>query len=319
MASWQSKFIKLVFKTRHLSKGHLTPKPWDENTSITAFREECESGAAKAKMAAGTEAVPVKVEGLSDGLAAEWIQPIPGGPISPNPDAVIFYVHGGAFVSGSCSDHRAIVSKLAAGTGMRMLLFEYRLAPEHPFPAGMEDILAAYRWLLNHKAPSERVFIVGESAGAGLCLAALLAMRDLGLPLPAAGVAMSPMTDMTLSGESYRTRLAASIDPPGMSEVCTRYYIGSNDPRNPWISPLFGDLRGLPPLMIQVGNDETMRDDSIRFAEKARAAEVDVILKVVEGQIHCFPLLPDFIPESKQAAEEIYAFLHSHARAAQPV
>lgn len=314
MASWQSKFIKFTFRNRHLLQGQLKRTAWDEHTSIQDFRDMCENGAAKAKMAPGTEAVPVKIEGLPEGLSAEWIQPTAASSVPEVKDAVIFYTHGGGYISGSCSDHRAIVSKLVAGTGIRMLLYEYRLAPEHPFPAGMEDTLTAYRWLLTQITPSTRIIIVGESAGGGLCLATLLALKDLGLPLPIAGVAMSPWTDLKLTGESYRTRLAASIDPPNMSQICAPYYYGSNDPCNPWISPLYGDLRGLPPLMITVGDDETMRDDSIRFAEKAKAAGVDVILKVVDGQIHCFPLLPDFIPESRQTAEEIYAFMHKQIR-----
>jgi acetyl esterase/lipase len=176
----------------------------------------------------------------------------------------------------------------------------------------MEDTLTAYRWLLGQVSPSTRIIIAGESAGGGLCLAALLAFRDEGLPLPAAAIALSPWTDLMRTGESHRTRAAAAINPPGMSEVCSRYYVGENDPCNPWISPLYGDLRGLPPLLIDVGNDECLRDDSVMFAEKAKAAGVEVTLHVVEGQIHCFPLLPDFIPESRQAMAEVYDFIRKH-------
>jgi monoterpene epsilon-lactone hydrolase len=312
MASWQSKFIAFALRNRHLMRGKLKRETWDESTSIPAFRELCEKGAAKAKIPAGVEAVPVIIEGLPEGLVAEWLQPTASAPVPLVEDAVIFYSHGGGYVSGSCSDHRALVAKFVAVSGIRLLLYEYRLAPEHPFPAAMEDTLTAYRWLLSQITPATRIIIAGDSAGGGLCLATLLALKDLGLPLPAAGIALSPWTDLKLTGESHRTRAQVAIDPPGMSPVCSRYYVGGNDPGNPWISPLYGDLRGLPPLLIDVGNDEMLRDDSIMFAEKARAAGVEVTLHVVEGQVHCFPLLPDFIPESKQAMEEIGAFMHEH-------
>ena len=132
--------------------------------------------------------------------------------------------------------------------------------------------------------------------------------------MPAAGIALSPWTDLKLSGESHRTRAKAAIDPPGMSAVCRQYYLGENDPGNPYISPLYGDLRGLPPLLTDVGDDEMLRDDSILFAEKARAAGVDVTLNVAKGQVHCYPLLPDFIPESRLAMAEICAFIRRHIR-----
>jgi epsilon-lactone hydrolase len=326
MPSWQSQFLNFALRNRHLRNFKLKREVWDWNTSIPAFRESCEKGAQMAKMPEGVEAVPVTIEGLPEGLSAEWLQPTAAAQVPLVEDAVIFYTHGGGYVSGSCSDHRALVAKFVAGSGVRLLLYEYRLAPEHPFPAAMEDTLTAYRWLLTQIRPSTRIIIAGESAGGGLCLATLLALRDLslqgeaGLKLPVAGISLSPWTDLKLTGESHRTRANAAIDPPGMSQVCSQYYIGKNDPCFPLISPLYGDLRGLPPLLIDVGDDEMMRDDSIMFAEKARAAGVDVTLNVVAGQVHVFPLLPDFIPESKQAMEEIYAFIRKHnSKAVEPV
>jgi acetyl esterase/lipase len=150
-----------------------------------------------------------------------------------------------------------------------------------------------------------------------LCLCTLLALRDKGMPLPAAAVAMSPYTDLTLSGESHRTRVKQCLSPEGMAVVCSKYYYGDNDPRNPWISPLFGDLHGLPPMLIFVGDWETMRDDSTRFAEKARAAGVDVTLHVGEEMIHCYPLLAPFFPEATEAMAEICAFLKARVGKAQ--
>lgn len=312
MASWQSKFIKFMFQNRHLMKGRLTRDTWDFNTSISKFRAECEAGAAKAKMPVTVETVPVNIDGLPAGLSAEWIQTTAASPVAKVDDAVIFYTHGGGYISGSCSDHRAFVAKFVAGSGIRTLLYDYRLAPEHPFPAAIEDTLVAYRWLLAQITPATRIIIAGESAGGGLCLATLLALRDEGLPMPVAGISISPMADLKLTSESHITRAAAAIDPPGMSQVACAYYIGDNDPCNPLISPLYGDLHGLPPLLMFAGNDEMFRDDAIRFAEKAKAAGVDVKLTVSEGQIHCYPLLPDFIPESKQAMDDIFAFMRLH-------
>jgi epsilon-lactone hydrolase len=234
-------------------------------------------------------------------------------------DAVIFYTHGGGYISGTCSDHRAMVAKLVACSGVRLLLFEYRLAPEHPYPAALEDTLTAYRWLLKQIKPTTRIIIAGESAGGGLCLATLLALRDLkaqaepNLPLPIAGISISPVTDLALTGKPNRVK--GSIEPERMSEMCSKYYVGDHDPRDPYISPLFGDLRGLPPLLMFVGTAEGGLDDSLRFAEKAKAAGVDVRLIVGEGQVHCYPLLPDFIPESKQAMVEIQAFIRKHIQA----
>jgi epsilon-lactone hydrolase len=314
MSSWQSQLVNFAFRNRHLMQGHLKRETWDFNTSIPAFRDLCERGARQAPMPVGIEAVPVRVAGLPEGLAAEWLQPTAAAPVPLEKDAVIFYTHGGAYVSGTCSDHRALVAKFPAGSGVRTLLFEYRLAPEHPFPAALDDTLATYRWLLAHISPSTRVIIAGESAGGGLCLATLVALKDQGLPLPVAGISLSPWTDLKLTGESHRTRAKVAVDPAGMSKVCSYYYVGDNDPANPWISPLYGDLRGLPPLLIMVGDDEMLRDDSIMFADKARAAGVEVTLKVAPGQVHCFPLLPDFIPESRRAMEEIWAFILKHTR-----
>jgi acetyl esterase/lipase len=310
--SWQSQIIKLIMRNRHLLQGRLRRETWDENTSIQAFRDMCEAGARRAKMPAGIDAIPVEIEGLPAGLSAEWIQPGAAAPMPFVEQAAIFYTHGGGYVSGSCSNHRAFAAKFVAGSGVRLLLYEYRLAPEHPYPAAMEDTLTAYRWLLAQVPPSTKVIIAGESAGGGLCLATLLALRDLGLPLPIAAIALSPWTDLKLTGESYRTRARAAVDPPGMSQVCSRYYVRENDPCHPYISPLYGDLHGLPPLLIAVGEDETLLDDSIRFAEKARAAGVEVTLNVAPGMVHCYPLLPDFIPESRAAMAEICGFINDH-------
>jgi acetyl esterase/lipase len=282
---------------------------WTRNTSIPRFRQQCEAGNSRVKMPEGIAISPVVIPGVTgiQNRHAEWLQ----APESTK-DKVILYTVGGGYVSGSCADHRAMVAKITQGSGVSTLLFDHRLAPEDPYPAALEDAVAAYRWLLVQGIEPSNIMIVGESAGGGLCLATLLALRDQGIPIPAAAVALSPWTDLTCSGKSYRTNARVCLAPAGMSAVCSQYYAGGNDPRLPWISPLFGDLHGLPSIYICVGGDETMLDDSIAYAEKAQAAGVDVTLKVWDGMFHCFPLMAPLFPEATQALNEICTFIQLH-------
>lgn len=308
MPSMKSRLFYFMIRYGHLLRGQLRRQSWDENTSIPAFREQCERGAGRlAKLPPEVQIQPVEIPGLAPDLKAEWHLP-PGS----NQEQVIFFVHGGGYISGSCSDHRALVAKLALQSGLRTLLFEYRLAPEHPFPAAFEDTLAAYRWLLELGYLPENIAFVGESAGGGLLLSALLALRDQGLPLPCAAVAMSPSTDLTMSSESQRRNVNVCISPPGMPQICVKSYLGENDPRDPYISPLFGDLAGLPPLLLFVGDTETLLDDSTRFAAKAAAAGVQVTLRVGKGMVHCYPVLAPMFPEATEAMEELCDFLKAH-------
>lgn len=305
MPSLQSHLFHFVLRHSHLLRFQLKKKDvWDFNTSIPHFRRECEKGAGRfGKMPAGIEVSPVTIAGLP----AEWILPSQG-----TKDKVLLYTIGGGYVSGSCNDHRSIVARIVKGSGVGMLLSEHRLAPEHPYPAALDDSVAAYRWLLDQGISPSNTMIVGESAGGGLCLATLLALRDQGIPLPAAAVAISPWTDLKLTGESHRTKAKVCLSPEGMSTVCSKYYVGDKDPCLPWISPLYGDLYRLPPILIYVGEYETLLDDSTRFAAKAKAAGVDVTLKVGEGMVHCYPLLPPFIPEARQAMDQICAFIKTN-------
>jgi acetyl esterase/lipase len=306
MPGLKSRLLIFAMRNRHLFRFRSQPEVWDWNSSIPRFRQQCEAASSRVKLPAGITVSPVTVDGVTgiNGREAEWLTPS-----NPLPDKVILYTLGGGYVSGSCKDHRALVAKIAMGSRVRTLLFDHRLAPEDPYPAPLEDALAAYRWLLDQNVSPSDVIIAGESAGGGLCLATLLALRDLGIPLPAAAVAISPWTDLALTGESYRTKLKSSIDPPGMSMVCSKYYVGDHDPRTPWISPLYGDLHGLPPLFICVGTNETMLDDSTRFADKAVAASVDVTLCIGEGMVHCYPLMAPVFPEATQALNAICEFI----------
>lgn len=314
MPSLKSQLFFFALRNRNLFKLSLKRETWDENTSIPAFRETCEAGAKKAgPLPAGIEVLSVAIPALPEGLSAEWIQP--SAPVQPADAPVIFYTMGGGYVSGSCSDHRARIAKVAAATGMRLLSYEYRLAPEHPYPAAIEDSLAAYGWLLEQGVSPRKVVIMGESAGGGLCLALLQALRDQGMPLPAAAMALSPWTDLKLTGASYRTKVRACMSPIGMSQVCSGYYAGTSDPTLPWISPLYGDLSGLPPTLIYTGDDETMRDDTIAYGEKACAAGAPVTWKIWPGMGHCFPLFAPLFPEATQAMEEITHFIQAHVAA----
>jgi epsilon-lactone hydrolase len=309
MQSLRSRLFLTVLRNRHLLKGKFKPQVIDWNTSTVQLRAEFEASAKKAApIPPEVEITPVTIPSLPAGLSAEWIA-LRGSP----KEKVIFYTHGGGYVSGSCADHRMHVAKFVKDTGLPALLYEYRLAPEHPFPAAVEDTLVAYRWLLDQGIRPENVQIVGESAGGGLCLATLLALRDEGLPLPAAATALSPWTDLTLAGDSYRTNAKRDISFEGSWTVWGTYYAGKSDRKNPWMSPLHGDLRGLPPTLIVVGTAEILLDDACSFAQKAQAAGSDVTLSVWEGMVHCFPLFSPLFPEATQAWAEICAFIKEHA------
>jgi epsilon-lactone hydrolase len=304
MPSIQSRLFYYLLRYGHLLRFQLKRKAWDFNTSIPDFRRVCEEGASKfGKIPEGIEVTPFNI----GSLPAEWILPSQAAK-----DKVIFYLHGGGYVSGSCSDHRMFVAKFVKGSDVGALLFDYRLAPEHPFPAALDDSVAAYRWLLGQGVSPAHIVFAGDSAGGGLCLATLLGLRDQGIPLPAAAVALSPWTDLKYTGESYRTKAKVCLSPEGMWAVCSKYYSGDNDPGLPLISPLYGDLHGLPPLLIYAGDDEILRDDSTRFAEKAKAAGVNVTLRVGAGMIHCYPVMAPLFPEATQAMEEICGFIKRH-------
>lgn len=303
--SFQSQVLYFMMKNRHLMKFRLSPETWDETTSIPAFREFAEESNRRMEgsLPAGLQASPFELCRMK----AEWLIPV-----GANKEKVILYTIGGGYVSGSCNDHRTLVAKVAQNSGFSVLMFDHRLAPEHPYPAALEDAVTAYRWLLDQGYSPSNILIMGESAGGGLCLATLLALRDQGFPLPVAAVALSPWTDLKLTGESYRTKAKVCVSPPGMNVICSKYYVGDHDPAEPWISPLYGDLHGLPPLFIVVGEYETMLDDSTRFASKAKAAGVDTTLVVGKKMIHCYPLMAPMFPEATQALDKVCGFIKRH-------
>jgi monoterpene epsilon-lactone hydrolase len=302
MTSLKSRVFNFLIRNRHLFQGKLKKEVFDFNTSITDFRELCEQGAER--FAKIPKEISIKEQSI-EGMKCEWL--VPEG---SDPEKVILYVHGGGYVSGSCSDHRAIVSKFAKDTGVINLIYEYRLAPENPFPAALKDSVKIYLWILNSGYKPENILIAGESAGGGLCLAILLALKDQKIPLPVAAVAISPWTDLTCSGNTYKTKNKVSVAPLNSWIVFGKYYAGENNPANPLISPLFGDLKGLPPILINSGADDELFDDGERFYLKAKDAGVDVIFRAGIGMVHCYPLLAPMFREATEAMEEIIEFIN---------
>lgn len=241
---------------------------------------------------------------------------VPGELLTPkeaSSDRVLICLHGGGYMQGSSKSHRHFASRIARAAGALALVPDYRLAPEHPFPAAVEDAVACYRWLLGRGFAPERVAIVGDSAGGGLAVAAALAIRDKGLALPAAVYAISPWADLTGVPDSYAAR--APLDPVVTLESLHRMsaaYAGEADRRHPWLSPLYADLRGLPPLFIHVGTDEILYEDGLRLADAARDAGVDVTLRVGEKMIHVWPLFHELLRAGKAAIREAGAWLSVH-------
>jgi epsilon-lactone hydrolase len=253
---------------------------------------------------AGTRVEPAD----AGGVPAEWLVPAGAGA-----DRVLVYFHGGAYQLGSPATLRHLVGLLAAGAGARALSVDYRLAPEHPFPAAVEDAVTAYRWLLAGGTNPAHVAFAGDSAGGGLSLAALVALRDAGVALPAAAAVMSPWTDLALTGESLRTRAAVDVmlKPDGMQETADAYLAGQ-DPRHPYASPLYADLTGLPPLLIHVGDAEVILDDSVRLAARARGAGVAAELAIWDEMPHVWHAFAGLLPEADRAVEQFASWLRDH-------
>ena len=238
-------------------------------------------------------------------------------PLERSHAGTILYFHGGSFSLGSPETAMAVTANLVRRTGVRAISVEYRLAPEHPFPAAIDDGVAAYRSLLDDGADPGSIVFAGDSAGGGLTVTVCLAARDAGLPVPAALLAFSPALDHTRSGDSMRTK--ERVDPFFTREGMRRtgeLYLGGADPEQPLLAPaLHADLRGFPPMLLQVGTDELLLDDSTRMAARARAQEVDVILDVVARVPHVFPAYTGALDEAGQALDRAALFLTQHLQA----
>jgi len=245
------------------------------------------------------------------GVPGERLEgPMPG-------EIVLLYLHGGGYFACSAETHRPITAFFAR-EGFRVFAPDYRLAPENRFPAALEDAVAFYRALLNAGYAPERIVVSGESAGGGLALSLMLSLRGAGIPLPATAALFSPWTDLAATGDSIRTNnnRCAMFEGAGIA-FSARYYLGDTDPRNPLASPLYADLSGLPPLLIHVGADEVLRDDSTRLADRARATGVSVELKIWPVVPHAWQLVPHLVPEARHSLQESAAFLRAQVAAAQ--
>jgi len=240
----------------------------------------------------------------AEGVSAEWLTP------TIRDDRVLLYLHGGCYATGSVETHRDLMSRLSIEARMRLLGLNYRLAPMHPFPAAIEDAVAAYRWLLKTGTEPAHIAIAGDSAGAGLALAATLTIRDEGSPLPGAVVCLSPWVDLAATGASMESK--ANHDPIVSREMLLgwgRLYLGDRDPRTPLASPLYADMRGLPPLLIQVGSSEVLLEDSLRLAERATIAGVSTTLEVWPEMIHVFQIFAAILPEAREAIKRVGEFV----------
>ncbi len=251
------------------------------------------------------------------------IQPVaPGGPrgewLSPpgaSRHSVLLYLHGGAWVLGWGNIHRRMVAHLSRAANCRALGVDYRLAPEHPYSAARDDCLAAYRWLLQNGTLPRDIVIAGDSAGGNLTLGTLMSLRDASEPLPAAAVCISPATDLAGTGESFWTIKDPVLTPEFVLAMC-RHYAGNLDLHSPLISPHYGDVHGLPPLLIHAGADEMLLSDAERLASKARAAGVDVQLVVWPRMWHVWHLLTPILPEAREAIDAIADFIRERLAAA---
>ncbi len=241
----------------------------------------------------------------ANGIPCEWVLPE-----KDIPTQVVFYLHGGGYTTKTPLVHRNFLHQLAQASMAQFLMVDYRLAPEHPFPAALNDALVAYDWLLHQNWAPEQILIAGDSAGGGLVLATLLALRDTGRPLPMGTILLSPWTDLTGSGESI-TRLKdldVMLSWDNLAESA-RDYAGKEPLTHPWISPLFADLHGLPDTLILVGGREILMDDSTRLAHRLLEAGVEVEMKIEPYMGHVYPANPPNIPEVKRAIEQIAEFI----------
>jgi acetyl esterase/lipase len=282
----------------------LRSRPAEAGLSIEDSRAEFEALASQFQPTGDVRCEPVD----AGGVPAEWIT-------TPETvhERVIYYLHGGAYVEGSINTHREMISRLARAARARALAIDYRLAPENPFPAAVEDSTCAYRWLISNGVDPARLAIAGDSAGGGLTLATLVALRDAGDPLPAAVVCLSPWVDLEMLGESMTSR--AEMDPMIQRDsllVAARAYLGDAHARTPLAAPLYADLRGLPPLLIQVGTAETLLDDSTHLAERARAAGVEVIFEPWDDMFHVWQFCASILPEGQEAIDRIGEFVLKH-------
>lgn len=271
--------------------------------SIEEARASYEEMASKIPLFANTEIEKIEVNGIK----AEWV-------VAPNVDknCVVLYLHGGAYTLGSPNTHRALASRISAATKSKVLLLDYRLAPEHPFPSAIEDGCTAYRWLINNGFLHSNIFICGDSAGGALTLSTVISLRDSNEVLPKRIALISPWTDLAATGESLIS--LSEIDPWLEAKELTnlaRLYLAGTDAKHPLASPLYANLSNLPPMLIQVGSDEILLDDSTRLAKLAQEVGTEIELEVYSGMWHVWHAFADKLPEGQRAIDKIGVFFRS--------
>lgn len=298
MLSWQARTIKslLAKKRTHTQKA--------DHLDVDGGRANLELAGEVVRPIIHIDHIGV----LANGVPSEWI--IPAG---VGNERVILYLHGGAYNAGSTRSHRALAANIASAAHARALTIDYRLAPEHPYPAALVDAFSAYKWLLEKGIPSQQIVITGDSAGGGLAIALLVALRERRQPMPSAAVVLSPWTDLTDSGESWQENADVDYLIHGSQlREAARIYLKGTDPQTPLASPIHADLEGLPPLLIQVGSEEVLLSDSTRLAENARLSGVEVTLDVWDGMQHVWQFAASVVPEARQAIAKIGEFILQH-------
>ncbi len=277
------------------------------DTSGTTFEERRADFEQQVAILPAAESVSCEPVSAGD-IPAEWI--VPAG--APEGD-ILLYLHGGGYCIGSTNTHRSMVSHIARAAKTKTLLIDYRLAPENPFPAAVEDSTAAYKWLLSQGIAAGDIIIAGDSAGGGLAVATLVSLKEEEIPLPTAAVLISPWVDLAITGDSIASK--ADIDPmvtrDGLTEMAEAY-LGDTDPRAPLASPLYAGIEGLPPMLIQVGTAEILFDDAIRMADRAGKAGVDVNLNAAEDMCHVWHFFSSLLPEALAAIDEVAQFMRKH-------
>ena len=297
MPSLRSKFCRIL--TKHLAAGIFNP-----NKTIDEMRRATERLTRLSRLPSNTKVEKITLNNIS----AEWICAA-----GAREDRVILYLHGGGYNICSPNTHRELAANISKASGAKVLLPDYRLAPEHPFPSALEDAVSAYRWLLDIGFTGAQIAIAGDSAGGGLSIATSISLRDAGEPVPASIACISPWTDLDMSGNSIKTQ--AEIDPMlnlQPLKIMASNYIGDTAPRSPLVSPIYADLKAISPLLIHVGSDEMLLDDSKGIAEKAKRSGVDVTLKIYDQMWHVFHLNARVMPEAKHAINELGSFIRQH-------
>ena len=286
----------------------LTSRERPDNPSVDDSREGFER---LARFVGGS--APAEIENVDAGGTPAELVTAHGSPGS----RTVLYLHGGGYVIGSPATHRELAGRLSSASGAGVLLIDYRLAPEHPFPAPVEDAVSAYKWLLEQGHSPDRLSIAGDSAGGGLTVATLVRLKELGVPLPVCGVCLSPWVDMEGIGDSMTSRAHADpmVQRDGLVAMAGVYLDGA-DPRTPLAAPLYADLSGLPPLLIQVGTRETLYDDATRLARRAEDAGVPVEFESWDEMIHVWHLFAPMLDEGQEAIERIGEFIKTRSAVA---